>query len=945
MGSQAPLQALKGLFAQANSFSGVPDGALELASNVVINQDGILRKRRGFSLFHTPTGGRTASVLFEYLSTIYTIYADSIGKLDTSGTATILTGETVSISSVGTPRTAQANGNAYVTTDSGLLKIESLTSALLKAGIPRGLDVTVLMGQSVALTNTGPIDPDTQVGYRVVFGRTDANNNKVLGAPSEFAISINRKTLAASAALPGVVVRVTSANHGLVPGDTVVISGAVGTGTLPSGEYIVTTTPTASIFDITPATLPTTITALDWGIFKTPKLEITIPTGLTTENIVQIYRSSQSISAATSPSEDLQLVDEFNLTSGQITAGFLTYYDEVDDLFKGAYLYTNPNSGQGILQSNEVPPYCTDVALFKNNLFFANAKTKFTKSISLVSVSTTNFAAGRKITVTSNAVTRTYVATTSLPASAGGAAAATPNTSTNWDYGGVNASGEFYFYLKNSGGSVTVSEGIDATARSICKAINRDTSSLVYVYYTSSPDGTPGTFSMVSKGYTYAFYVQANNSAFGIACFSPELPTSGQTVIGVQDVQQNVIYFSKDNQPEAVPTINTIPVGSKSYAILRIIPLRDSLIVLKTDGVFRVTGESAGNFVVSPLDGTVVCKASNSVVALANEIYCLSDQGVVAISDSSVRVVSRDVEDYFTAIIGQSYLEAQTKAVAYQTERMFLLSTVSPSASTADTVYCFNTVTNAWTTWGIETCFQSAIVSQTNDRLYFINNANTILKERKNRNKLDFADRSFACVASNVIGLTCELSVSGAIPEVGDVVVIDDIINRIVSISTATGTAVYTFLQAPSFESGESGLLYDAISSQIKTAPLTSGDTSRAKQTNQFQLWTRSQALSKATLSFITNAAIGSVDITWRPIVTSSGWGISPWGLFPWGLEEGIVSVIATQTSQPLVTLIPANCQRNSWIQALITHAEAAEDLSIQTLAFNIRPYGNRVSK
>ncbi len=46
-----------------------------------------------------------------------------------------------------------------------------------------------------------------------------------------------------------------------------------------------------------------------------------------------------------------QLIYEANLSSAEVTAGQVTFTDDVEDLFKGAELYTNPNQS-GIQSAN-----------------------------------------------------------------------------------------------------------------------------------------------------------------------------------------------------------------------------------------------------------------------------------------------------------------------------------------------------------------------------------------------------------------------------------------------------------------------------------------------------------------------------------------------------------------------------------------------------------------
>jgi len=926
-----------GLSLQANTFKS-PKLSFETADNIVFSQDNVIQKRRGFGLFHSPSS-RTLKLTFDYLDTLIVVYNANISKLDTSGVATDIAGVTPVFSVVTTPRAAQAAGNAYILNDSGTIKLESLTANSLPAGVPKALDVTAtLSGVS------GIFKQDSQVGYRVLFGRTDANGLKVIGGVSQFVTISNLLFASNSAALSGANIRITRTAHGLTTGNTIYVKNAVGTGTLPpDGTGYTVTVITANTFDITPIVAPTTITLIDYGVYRTPTLDITLPSGLSTEYFVQVYRSSASLTQLTTPSDDGQLIEERNLTSTEITNKYVTYEDIVDDLFKGAFLYTNANTGQGIALENLPPPLAKDICAFKSCLFWANTRTNHRLSLGIISVASSGSAAivaGDYIVFDDLVTEQRYIATNSAPTAGftGTSSAAT------WNYGYPNASGYHYFYLLNSGGAVTVSEGIAATSQSLVRAVNRNSASHIYAFYTSGPNDFPGQITYQSKGYILPIHTRVSSSVMG-ACFSKDYPASGDGITSSQDIFKNAIYFSKPDEIEAVPLGYYLFVGSRSDEIFRIIPLRDSIIIVKRDGIFRLSGSAPGDFVITSIDTTVTCKASNSIATLNNEVYCLAEQGVCAISDTSVRVVSRPVENLFTTILGNSALEAQTHAVGYESERLYLLSTLAPTGSTASRVYCYNAITNAWTYW-TSVNFNGAVVKESSDVLYLNKTDNTVVKERKLRTKLDFCDTSFTgtCISVSADLKSAQLNILGASIAVGDVIVYDDIIHRVKSVDVTSATP-YTFFQALNFIAGNTVTLYKAIRSQIKTSPMHAGDVSNWKQFTMFHIHTRNPAITKCTIGFLTHISSGDTTPTWSTPTVSFGWGVSPWGGFPWGLEEGITLDIGTRAA-PIVRIgVPHNSQRSTWLQVTLDHSQAAEDLSIQALVVEARSYSTKVAR
>jgi hypothetical protein len=113
------------------------------------------------------------------------------------------------------------------------------------------------------------------------------------------------------------------------------------------------------------------------------RLRIQIPQDITLNNFLQIYRSTTVTAVLTDildnlvpNSEETQLVYEAYPTQAELSAGVMIVDDITPDIFKGANLYTNQSTGEGILQANDVPPFALDVNRFKNVVFYANTKTR-----------------------------------------------------------------------------------------------------------------------------------------------------------------------------------------------------------------------------------------------------------------------------------------------------------------------------------------------------------------------------------------------------------------------------------------------------------------------------------------------------------------------------------------------------------------------------------------
>lgn len=217
------------------------------------------------------------------------------------------------------------------------------------------------------------------------------------------------------------------------------------------------------------------------------------------------------------------------------------------------------------------------------------------------------------------------------------------------------------------------------------------------------------------------------------------------TQVSNNEVKPNRIYFSKTGIPEAVPLLNFFDVGSKDSEIKRIVPLRDSLFVLKDEGIFRLSGSNAANFSVSLFDSSSPIIAADSVAVLNNQIYMLSTQGIVAVSDGGVDIISRNIEDLVITPTSNNYPDFSTQAfgIASESDRSYLIFLPTQiDDETATQAFRYNIFTKAWTRWTMaKTC---GIVKKRDDKIYFgAADINYVEQERKNFLRSDFADRQY----------------------------------------------------------------------------------------------------------------------------------------------------------------------------------------------------------
>jgi len=291
------------------------------------------------------------------------------------------------------------------------------------------------------------------------------------------------------------------------------------------------------------------------------------------------------------------------------------------------------------------------------------------------------------------------------------------------------------------------SQAIEDTAKSLVKCINVDTTNPLYAYYLSNESSLPGQIHFEERTPSSTTFTISSNSTAVNSLFNPALSATSENNESI-----NAIYFSKVQQPEAVPLVNKFEIGPRNKKILRIMGLRDSLFILKEEGIYILTGESEQNFAVRLFDNSGNLIAPDSVVILNNQIYCITTQGVGSISESGgLQLISRSIENIFLKLASDNYpnFKAATFGVSYETDRAYLLFTVdNPTDTYATKCYRFNTFTQTWTTFSING--RCGLVHDELNKLYIgSGDINAIEIERKTITSRDYADREYTRVVLN----------------------------------------------------------------------------------------------------------------------------------------------------------------------------------------------------
>lgn len=253
----------------------------------------------------------------------------------------------------------------------------------------------------------------------------------------------------------------------------------------------------------------------------------------------------------------------------------------------------------------------------------------------------------------------------------------------------------------------------------------------------STSDNIDGLQTVVSVLSTTQFTINKNVTAHGAnAVLSP----ASVAEYSDNEEQRHRVYYSKLQEPEAVPILNFIDVGANDKSILRIFPLRDSLFVFKEDGLYRISGEVAP-FTLALFDSSCILLASDSLDVSNNQIYGWTTQGISIITESGVNIISRPIDIDVLKIATYPNFKTATWGIGYESDTSYTVYTTNDPIDINATIgYRYSSLTSTWTT--IDKTAISGLNKSTDDLLYLSpGDANFIEKERKTFTRYDYADR------------------------------------------------------------------------------------------------------------------------------------------------------------------------------------------------------------
>lgn len=945
---------LTGLYTAPNNLSGVPAGALEIADNVVINSKSRIDSRRGQTQYGEPVDVGTGQInkIFNYASSLIQSYDNKLAYDSGNGAWVDYIGDYLAPAMGYKMRSLEALKNFYFTTSEGIYKIDALTSTPRKAGVVRALG-----GTGVTTGSTGFLLDDTAVAYRLVWGYTDENNNLLLGAPSQRVVVANdsggAKDVELTFSIPASITTEYfyqiyrsqgSVGAAVEPNDELqlVLQGNPTSGEIAAKEF--------TIIDQTPYSL------MRATLYTAPSQE-----GIVNANLEPPFAKDMDIfkgSAFYANIKQKQTLAVALISVGSPSLGYLTLAGDTTNgnaVVDGISSTTEIHVGMRVIGSGiqadtvvESVDSGTEITLSKTaTITAAGVSLEFQDRFSIGGV---DYWAGS----TQNAATNTFLVDTS----------GTPGQNINQTalnlleivntsadnttiYGYYTSSvedlpGQMLFEERSIGGVAFAATSSAGTSFSPAlpdkRVILSNTASNPTVVFSALPHGLSDGDSVYIFDTTSTPPINGKHQVTVVSSTRFSVPIEvtvdgftgyyvrdDEAVVSANDERQNRVAISKPSQVEAVPAYSYFDIGSANFPIERVVALRDGIFFFKTDGIYRLSGETFSSFTVDLVDNTVILKVPESAVPFNNQVFCFTTQGVCAVTDSGVQIMSVAIENTLLELSSEQYTNFAKASfgVAYESARLYMFFTVSEEDDTfATQAFIYNSLTSTWTRWVMNRV--CGVVNTTVNKLFMAEaDSGQVLIERKTYTNADFADEQYPVeiVTVNsateiVVASTENLAVGMTIVQNFREALIEEINDDVITILRTTGLLP-----------GEA-VAYEPIENLVRWAPIDVDNPGILKQFSEISLFFRNAAFREIDATFSTNVSLSGQTVMIANL-SSNGWGLQGFGTFQWGGQPGGQSVLRTY--------VPREKQRAHWMYLSLATRQAFTGFSLQgvSLIFN----------
>lgn len=975
--------SVAGLYTSPNQFSSVPHGALQIADNIRIDRPNVGQTRRGLKHYGLDIADLLSTPGF--VKNIYNFKEKLIARFndtllydsDDAGTWLAYTG-TFTPSTGFALRSMQANKNFYVNTQNGVKKLDTASNltGFRAAGMVQALQATYVLVSGTI------INDDKNVAYRMVWGYTDANQNEIVGAPSQRLIVTNdtgsAKDVELTYQIPDSITvndfyRIyrsgESASAAFAPNDELqlVLSGNPTSAEIIAGEFTITdnqvnrgeslyTDPSQQGILQANAQPPIAKDMVLWNTYSfygnTTSLAQYQSTLLTPSELAYYSITGSTHTNAT--------VDALAHVASKIIQD-LTYTSDALLYISNFITIAYTGGGTAGAEVVTVTGNAISVQIQSGVSTATQVKTAVDASVAasaLISVAISGSGAAAQVTavavnlsggfdtsvlnvgmkifgtgIPANAVIVTIPTSASITISPVATASASVSLTFSDVFTITTSNDAQHYYPSSSTNTVThefevFSAGTDAenaadTAQALIYVINKNTSNTdLYAYYLSGFDDIQGQLLIrnrtLSPNGNAASHFTVQSSG---DAFFPSL------VVAQNSDNQNKphrIYISKSQQPEAVPILQYVEAGSENFDLLRILALRDCIFIIKEDGVFQITGTDPTNFNVTLFDATIRLASKESAVVLNNKVHMQATQGAITLSVNEVDPRISDPIEQTLLEISSGVLtnfDALTFAVAYDSDQKWLLSTIGDQADTQSSqTFVYDWSNRVWTRYPI--IVSASCIAQRNGRLYMANTTEAdetyVLEERKDYTRLDYADLEFTRDLTAFANFTITLDSTTDL-EVGWTIKQGSKEALISSIDSATVITVNRNLLWVLADA----TIYQPIRCQVELVPNTGKNPSILKQARESTFFFDDAAFVSITSYFYSSFA-GTTEVA---ILSAKrgAWGQFPFGNIAWGGTVG--------GRQPLRTYIPAEQQWGMWLNIGLILEQAFQSFGLMGIS------------
>jgi hypothetical protein len=691
------------------------------------------------------------------------------------------------------------------------------------------------------------------------------------------------------------------------------------------------------------------------------------PTG---KAMLRVYRS-KSVEVAIEPSDEMGLVAEREITATENTRGWVDVVDITPDELRGEALYTNP-SQEGIEQSNNIPPrmFAGSSMVYDGSrmLYSGETKQKDQFIFSILAVGGANGIQNNDALFCVTGVTGTPSATNQFKIETGG----------------------------------TDAQNIRNTALNLCAAINRNRADQT-AYYISAANEAPGrilivdennsSFYVTTNGKRGAFFPKfgPNIKLFNLSRtgttvtatvttgthnfevgddFFLDNPTAnftegphkvltvtsttltyteGGTVgtassrqgravnspVSSDDQQFARVYESKAFLPEAVPPFNYADVGDTTKRVWAMAVVRNQVFAFKDDGLFIRTAPLSWEL----FDETVRVIAPRTVVTLLNNVYAWTTQGIVAINDTGVEIISRPIEKILSDAFNAYSVKERAFCVANELERTLHVYVPSANAEPLQ-AYVYNTITRTWTRQVITSqgtslsMYSGATGVDENKNLHhsLLTTTGKLLIQRNTNTNADYQDIGGTAKTAD-LGVAADVAFFTLNPgfQAGDIVITNLGTTHQVSgiIDNVTDFEVYfTTTDVPL--AATTFALCTAISSSWQYAPATAQNPDTLKMFRQANVLFQNAHAKSMSVEFSTELKTTPESQTIN-LETLAGQWTPTWD----GVERPYNQSI----------LIPQEMRRGTRLNVKVTLNSPVQAFSVNGLSIRLNPSGDKVSK